>query len=46
MAENGGAAKSSLAGNHLDTTEINGGGNGNSTTTPNLVQFTFQVVIQ
>ena len=41
MAENGGAAKSSLAGNHVDT-EINGG-NGNSTAAANLVQFAVQV---
>ena len=40
MAENGGAPKSSLAGNHVDT-EINGG-NGNSTAA-NLVQFAVQV---
>ena len=40
MTENGGAAKSSLAGNHVDT-EISGG-NGNSTAA-NLVQFAVQV---
>ena len=44
MAENGGAAKSSLAaGNHLCDTEINVGDNGSSTKAANLVQFAVQV---
>ena len=42
MAENGGAAKSSLAGNHVDTEISGGNGNGNSTAA-NLVQFAVQV---
>ena len=42
MAENGGAAKSSLAaaGNHVDNAEVNGG---STATAANMVRFTVQV---